>query len=399
MACIAKRRGRYVVDCYDQNGKRYRKTLKAGMTKEQARKELYEIELKIQRRTFLHEKKTPLFSEVAQKWLEYKKTRCRETTWEMYKGHLKNHFSDLNDKRINLITTGTIEQFITARQSGTMALATLRKLMVTLNQIMKYAVRHKMIDFNPVRDAERPKSTGKIEQSSEIEILTPEQIRALLEAEPDQKYKLIFLTAILTGMRQGEILGLKWSDIDFTNKQINVKRTYNHDRFFEPKTKQSIRKVDMSPLLVKELAQWKLQGAITQQDQSTEAKLEATPEANPEENEFKDLIFKSAAGTPISCYNMVRRHYVPALKKAEVPYIKFHALRHTYASLLIDQKENIKYIQNQLGHSTPNITLAVYAHLMRGENQEAVCKLENTIFQSTGHNLVTETNEGLTANG
>ena len=391
MACISKRRGRYVVDCYDQNGKRYRKTLKAGMTKEAARKELYEIELKIQRRTFLHEKKTPLFSEVAEKWLEYKKTRCRETTWEMYDGHLKNHFSDLNDKRINLITTATIEQFITARQSGKMALATLRKLMVTLNQIMKYAVRHKMIDFNPVRDAERPKSTGKIEQSSEIGILTPKQIRALLEAEPDQKYKLIFLTAILTGLRQGEILGLKWSDIDFTNKQINVKRTYNHDRFFEPKTKQSIRKVDMSPLLVKELAQWKLQGAITQQDQSTEA--------TTEENEFKDLIFKSEAGTPISCYNMLRRHYVPALKKAEVPYIKFHALRHTYASLLIDQKENIKYIQNQLGHSTPNITLAVYAHLMRGENQEAVCRLENAIFETTGHNLVTNKKKELTING
>ena len=391
MACISKRRGRYVVDCYDQNGKRYRKTLKAGMTKEAARKELYEIELKIQRRTFLHEKKTPLFSEVAEKWLEYKKTRCRETTWEMYDGHLKNHFSDLNDKRINLITTATIEQFITARQSGKMALATLRKLMVTLNQIMKYAVRHKMIDFNPVRDAERPKSTGKIEQSSEIGILTPKQIRALLEAEPDQKYKLIFLTAILTGLRQGEILGLKWSDIDFTNKQINVKRTYNHDRFFEPKTKQSIRKVDMSPLLVKELAQWKLQGAITQQDQSTEA--------TTEENEFKHLIFKSEACTPISCYNLLRRHYVPALKKAEIPYIKFHALRHTYASLLIDQKENIKYIQNQLGHSTPNITLAVYAHLMRGENQEAVCRLENAIFETTGHNLVTNKKKELTING
>ena len=73
MACITKRRGRYVIDCYDQNGKRYRKTMKAGTTKEDTRKELREIEAKIERRTFMHEKKTPLFSEVKAQWLEYKK--------------------------------------------------------------------------------------------------------------------------------------------------------------------------------------------------------------------------------------------------------------------------------------------------------------------------------------
>lgn len=376
MACITKRRGRYVIDCYDQNGKRYRKTLKAGITKDAARKELHEIELKIERRTFLHEKKTPLFSEVAEKWLEYKKTRCRETTWEMYQGHINNHFLELNDKRINLITTVTVEQFITARQFEKIALASLRKILVTLNQIMKYAVRHRIIDFNPVIDAERPKATGK-DQSNEISILTPEQIRALLDAEPDQKYRILFLTAILTGMRQGEILGLKWSDVDFNNKQIHVKRTFNHSRFFEPKTKQSVRKIDLAPLLVKELALWKLKNS----------------------SQDEELVFQSETGTPICCFNMVRRHFIPALKIAKIPHIKFHALRHTYASLLIDQKENIKYIQNQLGHSTPNVTLSVYAHLMRSENQEAACRLENAIFQKSGHNLVTNEKKGLTVNG
>ena len=67
------------------------------------------------------------------------------------------------------------------------------------------------------------------------------------------------------------------------------------------------------------------------------------------------------------------------------------ANRHGFASLLIEQGENIKYIQNQLGHTNPTTTLNVYAHLMKGENQEAACRLENSIFQGTGHNLVTET--------
>ena len=377
MACVTKRNGKYVIDCYDQNGKRYRKTMKAGTTKEESKKELREIETKIERRTFLHAKKTPSFKEVGQEWLEYKKTRCRETTWEMYQGHLKNHFSEMDDRKINRITTATIEQFITIKQSEDMALASLRKILVTLNQVMKYAVRHQLIDFNPVRDAERPKATGKIDETEEMRILTPEQIRGLIEAEPDQKYKTLFLTAIMTGARQGEILGLQWSDVNFINKQIHIRRTFNHGRFFEPKTKASIRKIDISPMLSKELASWKLKSG----------------------GQNDDLVFPSESGTPICKENMVRRHYSPALKKAEIPRINFHALRHTYVSLLLAQGESIKYVQEQAGHSTPTVTMNIYAHLMKGMNQGAANRLENSIFQATGHNLVTNEKKELTING
>jgi integrase len=87
--------------------------------------------------------------------------------------------------------------------------------------------------------------------------------------------------------------------------------------------------------------------------------------------------------------NMVQRHYRKALKDIVIQQIRFHDLRHTYTSLLLAQGENIKYIQTQLGHSSPTVTLNVYAHLMKGENQEAACRPENSIFQTTGHNLVT----------
>lgn len=368
MACIAKRRGRYVIDCYDQHGKRYRKTMKAGTTKEAARRELREIEAKIERRTFLHEKKTPLFSEVAQEWLEYKKTRCRETTWEMYGGHLRNHFADLDGKWINLITTATIEKYITERQTEGMNLGTLKKIMVTLNQVMRYAVRHRMVDFNPVRDAERPKSTGNIENEKEMEILTPEQIRAFLDGVEDQKYRTLFLVSVMTGMRQGEGLGLFWSDVNFDKKQIHVRRTFNHGRYFEPKTRGSIRKIDLAPMVVKALAEWKLKSG----------------------GQDDTLVFPSETGTPIGCFNMVRRHFNPALKRAGLPRIRYHSLRHFYASLLLGQGESVKYVQTQLGHASPVITLNVYQHLMKETNQEAVCKLENTIFQGTGQKMVTK---------
>ena len=85
---------------------------------------------------------------------------------------------------------------------------------------------------------------------------------------------------------------------------------------------------------------------------------------------------------------MMNRVYLPALEKAELQKIRFHDLRHTTASLMIEQGENIKYIQSQLGHSSPTVTLNVYAHLMKPTNHEAACRLENTIFETSGSKMV-----------
>lgn len=92
------------------------------------------------------------------------------------------------------------------------------------------------------------------------------------------------------------------------------------------------------------------------------------------------LYFRIKVGRPINHNNLIQRHFYTALGKSELPKIRFHDLRHTYASLLIEQGENIKYIQSQLGHSSPSVTLNVYAHLMKPANQEAASKLENKIL-------------------
>ena len=90
-----------------------------------------DIEEKIARRAFLHEKKTPTFKEVAEEWLEHKKPNVRATTWEMYEGHTRNHFADLDQIKINMITIATIEKWIGARQAGKMVLGQLAKFLVT----------------------------------------------------------------------------------------------------------------------------------------------------------------------------------------------------------------------------------------------------------------------------
>ena len=108
-----------------------------------------------------------------------------------------------------------------------------------------------------------------------------------------------------------------------------------------------------------------------------------------------NLVFPNRAGNPLCQSHMLSRHFFPALNKAGVPRVRFHDLRHTYASLLIDQGENIKYIQSQLGHSSPTVTLDVYAHLIKPSNQEAALKLDKTIFSSSGSRMVANKEKGL----
>ncbi len=371
MAKVAKRRGRYVIDFYDNRGKRRWKTLPEGSTKKKAMEALREIEDQLLKGIYLPAKKVPLFSDVAQDWLEYKKANVRASTLQMYKGHLENHFSMLDDLKINRITTAIAEKFINEKQNNGMNITTLRKVIVTFNQVMNYSVRHKYIDYNPVRDAERPKGQGGEEQE-DIKILSPDEIKVFLDAEDDQKFHTLFMMAILSGARRGELFGLKWTDFDWINKQVHIQRTYNNGAWYKPKSKTSNRKIDLSPMMIKELRKWKF----------------ACP---PSE---LDLVFPNKQGQPITHSNMLRQHFWPALKKAEIQQIRFHDLRHTYASLFIEQGENIKYIQTQLGHSSPTVTLNIYAHLMEPINQEAACRLENAIFQTTGSKMVAETNQG-----
>ncbi|MCP4368683.1 MAG: site-specific integrase [Deltaproteobacteria bacterium] len=185
------------------------------------------------------------------------------------------------------------------------------------------------------------------------------------------KYKTLFMLAIMSGARQGELLGLKWADLDLKNKQIKIRRTFNNQAWNKPKTRSSKREIDLGPTMIRALKKWRL----------------ACPP-----NKL-DLMFPNEAGKPLNHNNMVNRHFTTALIKAKIDRIRFHDLRHTYASLLIEQGENIKYIQSQLGHSNPTVTLNVYAHLMNKTNPVSALRLEKSIFSTTG----SKTKKGITA--
>ena len=272
---------------------------------------------------------------------------------------MENHFENIDDLKINRITIAKVEKFISDRRKYGVSLPTLRKVLITFGQVMKYAIRHKYIDHNPVGEAERPRDQGE-EQTFDIHVLRPTEINSLLGATEDEKHHTLFMLAIMSGSRQGELFGLKWSDILWKTNQIHIQRTYNNGSWYRPKSKASVRKIDLGPTVIKRLKKWKLACPPTE----------------------LDLVFPNQSGNPLDHGHVLRKFFRPALEKAELPRVRFHDLRHTYASLLINQGENVKYIQKQLGHSKPSVTMDIYAHLMNEENPEAAKKLDDTIFES-----------------
>lgn len=328
-----------------------------GTTKRKATEKLREVENQVARGIYIPAKEIPKFNEVAKDWLEYKKPNVRGSTWKMYRSHLQYHFDMVNELKISRITVATVEKFITDRREKGVSLSMLRKVLITFGQVMKYAVRHKYIDHNPVTEAERPKDQGE-EKPQVICVLKPTEINALLDAAEEEKYKTLLMLAVMSGARQGELFGLKWSDVLWETSQIYIQRTYNSGAWYRPKSKNSIRKIDLGPTMIKQLKKWKI----------------ACPPTK------LNLVFPSESGGPLHQGSFVKSFFWPTLKKAGLSKIRFHDLRHTYASLLILQGENIKYIQKQLGHAKATFTIDTYAHLFNDENPEAANKLDDTIF-------------------
>lgn len=371
MACIRERRNRLVIDFYDQHGKRRWKTLKEGATKKEAKDTLRGIENAIKENSYIPRSEVPGFSEMAELWLKNKKAgligkRVRASTFRHYVGHVETHLKPYFGKiKINALNYDSIEEFIRYCQGKQICTATVKQIRITLGAIIDYAFKKKYISNNPVRGFKLTDDSSEIidpeegEELKKINFLTPVQIQALLSETSELKYQTLFLIAVTTGMRQGELLGLKWDDIDWKKKQIQVKRTFNHNRFYPPKTPHAKRRIDIGPMAINLLTHWQ----------------EHCPE-----NRLK-LVFPNGAGNPMDATSMVRRQFVPALESAELPRIRFHDLRHTYASIQLNiLKAPPKYVQTQMGHSSIKITYDIYGHWMEDSLPEAAVKLEREVL-------------------
>ncbi len=292
------------------------------------------------------------FDEYSDLWINsYAKAKTKPSTLKSYIDIINKHFKPvMGDYLLTEINTNMLQRYITLRLEKVKPKTVINEI-VLLKLMFKHAVRWGYLKVNPTEYIERPRV-----EKEEIKILSPEEIRVFLDhVTPD--FKTFFLTAILTGMRRGELLGLKWCDIDWNSNQINVRRSLWKDQFVSPKSKKSVRCIDMSPYLTNELKKHKL--ACIDND--------------------LNLVFCNSKNALIDADNLIKRQFLPALKKANIQQIRFHDLRHTNVALWIEQGQNIKYIQHQLGHASIQTTLDRYGHLIKDVNTEQAKKLDNIL--------------------
>jgi Site-specific recombinase XerD len=201
-----------------------------------------------------------------------------------------------------------------------------------------------------------------------------EQTRLLLTAAKGDELEALYVLALTTGMRRGELLALKWEDIDFKQELLQVKRTIAHiphQGFVtaEPKTVKSRRSISLTTLAIEALKQHRIK--------QTEQRLKAG-HAWTDQN----WIFCKPDGTPIEPSTMLRYSFYPLLLKAGVPKIRFHDLRHSTATLLLSQGVHPKVVQELLGHSQISMTLDTYSHVLPSLQKEATSQL-NTLLSKT----------------
>lgn len=357
----------YVVDMGKDpaTGKRKQKRKRGFERKEDAERALADFISSFNKGDYIEPSKVTV-EQFLNDWIEGKKLHIKEITYNTYKNHIDNHIiphigkielSQLLPQHISDLHNKLHEKGL----SGTSIQDVHKVLRNALGQAVKWGMIHK----NVAVMVDRPKAKKK-----EIQIWTIEQANQFLQvAKKNTRYYIAFLLALSTGMRQGEILGLRWKDIDFEEGVIKVVQTLDHQGkkiHSETKSKAGQRTVAIDS--------WTLEALKSYKAKVAQEKLIAG-------SSYQDhgLVVCTALGTPVTPRNLLRAFY-SAIKKANVPKITFHELRHTHASILLKQGVHVKVVSERLGHANIRITLDTYSHLMPNMQKETAEKFADVFY-------------------
>jgi len=305
------------------------------------------------------------FTDFAATWLQdYAQVSVKHSTYVSYEAITRRHLLPALGKLWLHQISGSDIQRLLARKIRLDGLSpkSVVNILIPLKEMLQHAIEWGYLRVNPAAFVKRPRV-----EIEEMDFLRPEEICLFLE-HVDSRYQAFFMTAVLTGMRRGELLALKWGDIDWNSSQISVRRSLYRGAFQTPKSNYSFRRIMLSPHLCQTL--------MYHRTVASSSKL--------------DLVFCDASGRPLDPDNLIKRQFLTALERAGIRRIRFHDLRHTYASLLIAQGEDIKFVQSQLGHSSAKTTLDRYGHLFPGTHKEAARRLDQTIFGNSVRRLLEE---------
>ena len=312
------------------------------------------------------------FSEYAEVWLEgYGKTALKYSTRESYRNELRNHITPyFGKKRLDEITRADVKQFIYDRLDKDLAPATVRKQVAYLSSILNQAVDDEIIERNPTRELFR--LIPKKDKKADVNPLNKEEIHIFLEKAKElyPRYYPFFLCAARTGMRLGELLALEWDCVDFNGRFIEVRQSFSRHRLTTPKNKK-IRRVDMSRQLTETLR-------MHRNDLRKESLRCGSP--------MSKWVFNQPNGKPLTATTAANRMFHRCLEKAGLRRVRFHDLRHSFASILIQQKESLAYVKEQMGHHSIQMTVDLYAHLAPEDNKGAVDRLDDLDFEVGGRN-------------
>ena len=259
----------------------------------------------------------------------------------------------------------------------------LRLIVCTLRVILNHAQEDGKIDSNPARKLGRFTKIDKADQQKKATALSREEAeRFLLSAqEVCPKFYPLFLTALRAGLRHGELIALEWGDIQFgaseqdSNRYILVQHNWVNGRLTSPENRKS-RRVDMSRQLRVVLIELR-----------DERMLEAF--LNGKKNIADDLVFPSEVGTVLQPENLYHRYFLPILEHARLRRIRLHDLRHTFGSQLIQRGASLTYVKEQMGHSSIQVTVDIYGHLIPGADISCIDQLDTPTTKSahTPHTL------------
>jgi integrase len=293
----------------------------------------------------------------------------REKTYISYRQLIELHVLPLLGKvKLQKLGPQHLQRLYNTKHEEGYSPQTIQHIHRLLHRALKDAVRWNLVPRNVCDLVDTPRVPKK-----EMQTLTPEQAQQFLDAARGDPLEALYVLALNTGMREGELLALQWKDIDFKRGKLQVKRKIMRlpKKGFvisEPKTARSKRSIPLAPLTLEALKQHRLR------------QYEQRQEAGPLWDE-QDLVFCNSMGRPIEVGNMLRRSFRPLLAKAGLPQIRFHDLRHSCATLLLTMEVHPKVVQERLGHSQISVTLDMYSHVLPTIQEDATRRLETLLAQ------------------
>lgn len=310
-------------------------------------------------------------SEYFDRWLEGVSPSLRPSTARRYRDVARLHIvSQIGNLRLSKLTPTDVQRLYANRLAAGLSSTSVRHVHAVLHRALDQAVKAGLLIRNVTDAVDAPRI-----QSPEMRVWSTQEVTRFLKAAEGDELEALWHLALTTGMRRGEILGLRWSDVDFNAGALSVRRTLSRGQTSrlepgEPKTVAGRRRVA-------------LPGATVERLRRHATRQKAIWLAVGPGYSDRDLVFATHNGTPIHP-NTLARAFARLIERAEVPSIRFHDLRHTSATVLLARGEHPKVVQERLGHASISETLDRYSHVSKDMQQRAADQFDALLDEATG---------------